>query len=302
MSASRTRLLRQDETSATQPRAGPANGLPPWWRTGEKWVLAAATVAVAGGWSLVVLTDVLGLGEPVGVTREAMTWVMLFGPAGPIEWIQWIYMIFFIAVGAYLVGRWSVSDDQTPRPVRRFCLLMTVGMGFMLLEDAGDIRHMLNYYVERFRGTEEALFGLPQGFVIDAQYFALVAAIPLFALIRYGRSIWAVRSARPYLTTGFGIYGVLALGHVLGRLGESGSEWGGVYGFVGQVLNRRVFAGALEPGHMSEAMLDWHLTDLIVEESLELLAMAAMVGLLIVLGRETATRVTADHRARVSAE
>jgi hypothetical protein len=188
----------------------------PWWlRRGARWVLLLALAVLGISLLLVVLFDALGLGMSLGVTKEAMVWFALFRARGPIEWVQWLYLTAFVALVAHLVGRLSSPEaaaiDDT---LRRFCLVMLIGVAFMLLEDAGDVRHELGFLIGELREGEASratLLGLPQAFVIDLPYLTLMAAIPLYALVRYGRSVWAIRSARPYLVAGFSVYGLVGL-------------------------------------------------------------------------------------------
>jgi hypothetical protein len=207
-------------------------------------------------WLIVVLFDAFGAGASIGISRGAMTWLTLFGPTGPVEWVH--------------------------------------GMGFVLIEDAGGVRHVVNRSVGRWRASTPTMPHLRHptgGFVIDAPYLTVMAAIPSMASY--------VRAA------------------VCGpRCHARARTWSGGSAFTGSSVRPRRWAAGIprrgvrrpvpvpwRPAQQvavrdaleysdpfSRSRFSYELVDRLVEESIELLAVTAMLGLLVVLARHIAGR------------
>lgn len=88
-------------------------------------------------WTIFLTVDIwrwIDLGIPV--------WRYLFNDH-PVEWIQWFLLTFAIVAAAYLAGRLYEKRAM----VSRFFFLLAIGLGFMLIEEAGDIRHAIAGYI-----------------------------------------------------------------------------------------------------------------------------------------------------------
>lgn len=219
------------------------------------WLLVA--------WSVFLAVDIyewidLGLNRPV--------WTLLFNDR-PIEWTQWFILAAAAAMSGYLGGR---LDGRGEAKAGRFFTLLALGLGFMLIEDAGDIRHVLNQEAARLVGAK--IFGLPASFLVEAPYFLAVAGVPLYALARYGHSIWWAVSARFYLLGGFLLYGLAAGGSLLSNLAHSYVILGGLFDIL--LLGSRL---PPIPGRTQEYSY-FFFADSALEESVELLAITMLLA------------------------
>ena len=115
-------------------------------------VVTNVIVAVVMAWVGVVVIDILELGGPAAALP---LWARLFND-GPVEWSQWFLLATTVLVSAYLSSRLHALGD-TLRGA--FFLLFAVGAALMLLEDAGDIRHVIGAYAIDGLGSD--IVGLP---------------------------------------------------------------------------------------------------------------------------------------------
>lgn len=219
------------------------------------WLLVA--------WSVFLAVDIYGWID-LGLNRPV--WTLLFNDR-PIEWTQWFILAAAAAMSGYLGGR---LDGRGEAKAGRFFTLLALGLGFMLIEDAGDIRHVLNQEAARLVGAK--IFGLPASFLVEAPYFLAVAGVPLYALARYGHSIWWAVSARFYLLGGFLLYGLAAGGSLLSNLAHSYVILGGLFDIL--LLGSRL---PPIPGRTQEYSY-FFFADSALEESVELLAITMLLA------------------------
>jgi hypothetical protein len=137
--------------------------------------------------------------------------------------------------------------------VPRLLLWFGIGAAFMLIEDAGDQRHILALYVRRAVG-DDLLLGLHPVTWVDVPYFTLLAALLLYALLRGGRDPDSVYA-------------------------------GSLYERLGGVLAGWLHGGEHLRGGMEPAEFRFQLIDGPVEESLELLGAACLLALVVALAR-----------------
>lgn len=212
-------------------------------------------------WALFVAVDILDL-----VDLGVPLFPHLFNDR-PVEWSQWIILILAIAAAAYLAGRLAAEDRAG---ASRFFFLLAIGLGLMLIEDAGDVRHTISGYVSAMIGYE--IFGLHHAVVTHVPYFAALAALPVYAVLRYGRYPWKSVQTRFYLGGGVLLYAVAALGGGLAFLND-------FYVGLGAWVDRVVLGGRLPvPAGTAPSAAHFMLMDSVIEESVELLAVAMLLA------------------------
>lgn len=139
----------------------------------------------------------------------------------------------------------------------------------MLIEEAGDIRHAISGYVYRLFGSE--VFGLHYRVVSDVPYFAALAAVPLYAVLGYGRYAWELVKIRFYLVSGVGLHALAAMSGGVRTLGD-------LYIRFGALVDGALFGNRFPvPERMTQARAHFLLVDGVLEESVELLAAAMML-------------------------
>ena len=220
------------------------------------WLLAVA-------WFLFLAVDIW---RWVDLGPDQVAWMRLFNDR-PVEWAQWLLMALAIVASAYLAGRLSSNQE---RPVAVFFYLLALGLGLMLLEEAGDIRHTISDGVRETFGL--TLFGIHYVVLVDMPYFALLAALPLYAVLRYGRYVWHAAQTRVYLLLGVILYGVAAISSGLRTLG-------GFYIRFGGWIDGALFGYRFPyPQIMGQQRAHFLLVDSVIEESVELLAITMLLA------------------------
>jgi hypothetical protein len=225
----------------------------------RSWVTPGRVIGLSAGLALVSL----GLVTLVDIARVAgelpsPLWHTLFGEGGPIEWAQW-----------GLLGALAVSSAVLAERLRsRFFLLFAVTAVLLLIEDAGNVRHALAGYGQTLLGNR--ILGYPTSMFIEVPFFALLAAVPLYAVVRHGHEVWAFVAARRYLVTGYALYALAAIASGLRRLGH--------YEWLGRRANE-LLGGRIPLGPYEDTAVGYRLiVDFMIEESVELLAAACLVA------------------------
>ncbi len=209
-------------------------------------------------WTVFIVVDILGVVD-LGINRPM--WLLLFNDR-PVEWTQWFLFVFAVVASAYLAGRLDASKRVK---VARFFFLFSIGLGLMLIEDAGDIRHVISREVQRVAGSE--IMGVHFRVVSDVPYFTALAFIPVYAVLRYGRYVWESTKIRFYLASGFLLYAIAAMGSGIRHLG-------GFYITIGAWIDRTFFGNQFPvPEGMTQERAHFFIVDSVIEESIELLAL-----------------------------
>jgi hypothetical protein len=223
---------------------------------------------IAVAWAAVLLVDIINVGG-IGDHLYRPVWRHLFN-GRPVEWTQWFILVFLVVAAGYVAGRLSALGERGPAA---FFGLIGLGAGFMLIEDAGDIRHTISGYVQRHIGEE--VLGLHYQVASDVPYFGLLALIPLYAVLRYGQYPWRVRQVRPYLVAGVGLYAVAAIGSGFRHFGD-------MYIRLGSALDANLLGGRfpVNPGHTQDRS-HFHLVDGILEETVELVAVTCLLAVVL---------------------
>lgn len=247
-------------------------------------VVLVAVGWLALSWAVVVASDGLDLFGWQAHLAEPW-WQALFFNRRPTEWLQWTSLAAAYGGALYLAARIRpLGDDR----LSRFLIWFGVGAGLMLIEDAGDVRHIIALYVRRAL-DDSLVLGLHPATLVDVPYFAALAFPLLYALARYGRRVWQAREARPYVALAYAAYGLAAVGSALSGVGggrhEQSVYLGSLYERMGGALVRALpgdqwATGGLEPAHFR-----FQIIDALVEESLELIGAACMLAVVVALAR-----------------
>lgn len=207
--------------------------------------------------------------------------------SGFVELAQWGLLATAIVLTALLAGRVYEKSHE----LSRFFILMTVAFTLILIEDAGDVRHMMMSYVQLAAGEPD------QGVVgtaFEGLYFAVLGGIPLYALIRYGKTIREYSKAWWYVIAGFVAHATAASLSFVGTAFQMLLERD-LYTIMGEKLV--TFSYKLGTPDLPEIWEAWNagnwilqigffLMDSLIEENIELLGNAFLVaGMLVVWQR-----------------
>jgi len=207
--------------------------------------------------------------------------------SGFVELAQWGLLATAIILTALLAGRMY----EKSRELSRFFVLMTVAFTLILIEDAGDVRHMMMSYVQLAAGEPD------QGIVgtaFEGLYFAILGGIPLYALIRYGKTLREHGKAWWYVIAGFVAHATAASLSFVGTAFQMLLERD-LYTIMGESLVTLSYRlGTPDLPEIWEAwnagnwilQIGFFLMDSLIEENIELLGNAFLVaGMLVVWQR-----------------
>ena len=248
------------------------------WRPSPRAVVLAAALYVGVAWTIFIAVDILHLVErPEG----SPVWPHLFNDR-PVEWAQWLLLGVAVLLAGYVAG---LLSDPDHRRIRAFLLILGAGLVLMLFEDAGDARHVISYYVRQLGGSQ--ILGLHYRVLSDVPYLLAVASLPIYAFFRHGAAVWRLPGTRPYLIAAFGLYAVAG--------GSSGvRHHADLYIRIGGAVDKWLFAGRFPiSGSLSQERTQYLLIDSVLEESIETMAAACMVALLLAI----ATACRRPHRS-----
>lgn len=145
---------------------------------------------------LVDIRNIFGLRTFFEGYTLPVLWDFLFTEAGPVENLQWIFLGFFSVLSAHL-GRKLYEQERDNEAM--FWFLFSAAGVFMLVEDAGNVRHLIlrNLLVLEWQTLN----------ILETVYFALLALTPVVAVAKYGRYIAENRRTVILLALGFVFYG-----------------------------------------------------------------------------------------------
>lgn len=236
----------------------------------------------------VLLVDVFGLwGVQAWLGAHAnqpLLWYYLFVDGGPTELLQWSTLAATAIMGGMLVGRLQVAGEQT---AARFWILIAVTAGILAIEDPADWRTPLSLGVTRVFGVDAQH---PLRDITMGVYYAAISSVPVYAVLRYGRVVWD-SPARVWFFAGMSLYALAAMGSVTRYVG--GYEWLG--GRIDRLAGGRLGDGFIH--HFTpQRPPGWWLVDLVIEESMELMAAALLLTAVVAYGRFHRTRLAEDDQ------
>ncbi len=147
---------------------------------------------------LVDIRNSLGLRSTVQNQLVPVLWHYLFKERGPIELVQWLFLGAFATTCGYLYHRLRKMGKSDKA---RFWLLFAIAGVLMLIEDALNPRHFIlrDLLLHQINWTTLNL--------LETAYFGAIAAIPAFAVIKYGRKTLENRTTAILVAGGFLFYG-----------------------------------------------------------------------------------------------
>lgn len=248
---------------STNPDSAASDIWPAIYRLNGLTVFLVVVGLLALSWVGVVLLDLIRVSD----SWDRPLWEQLFHNNRPAEWAQWTLLLVGAVLSAFLSAR--LSGDPA-----RFFFLMGFGLILIFFEDTSDLRH--TFYREYLSpGLGDTIAGIPTRVIGNSIYFSLIASIPVYALVRYGRSVWDSLPTRNFMLAGFGVYAMAGGLSALSQLGD-------LYIRLGEVINTRVFASRWPwPETMSEDRAHFYVMDSLIEESIELLGAACLLAMVL---------------------
>ncbi len=244
------------------------------WEIKPSNVIAVAIIYLILAWGFSYFIDVHNfLGFRDKLFSEGMDvqllWYYLFHDGFITEWLQWIFLGGTALVSSHIGGRLVSLGNREPAT---FWILLSAAAVLMFIEDAFNARHYIAFFTQVIFDAEG--FTNPVKTITHLIYFVFLASIPMYALLRFWRYIWASASTSYYIAIGFITYGMAAF--------ASGTRdimnW---YSVVGESINGIIASGIMSNYFVQTEPtrpLGFYLMDSVVEESIELIAAAALLA------------------------
>ena len=198
----------------------------------------------------------------------------LFGEARLAELFQWLLLGGNALISMFIAG----LTYRKNRLAFLFWSVMAVAFTFMLIEDAGNPRHTIRFYIESIFVNSPGVAGT----AFEAIYFTVLASVPIYALLHYRMPVMKdIRSAR-YLMAGFIGYGMAAFLSFSGGRIPIRDEALYIY-LGGKLRSAMLFLADYQTevlwdqyeAALGRLPFDFYVLDWILEEAIELMAAAA---------------------------
>jgi hypothetical protein len=194
--------------------------------------------------------------------------------SGFAEIIQFTFLGLGVMVSAYSSGVLFYKEKR----LSKFWIIMSIALLFMLLQDAGDMRHLPMSYVQWMSGEiDQGIMGTS----VELLYFAILGGIPLYALVRYWRDIKVYIRSKYYLLIGFFFYALAGGLSFIGTAFE-GLMDSNIYNVFGEYFYN--FALRLGDGNLvsiweeTSFNVKFFLMDSLLEENLEIIASGSLLA------------------------
>ena len=220
------------------------------WETHKKavMIITLGALYVVLFWVGMYLIDFRNI---FGISSDQGFWWHAFRNRGPVEIGQWALMSLVVVTSGRISG---IFEERGDREGKILWLLIAATFAMMVIEDAGDPRHIQGRYFVQFFGINRNL--------VEAGFFGVMTFPIIFGFLRYWKKAFQVVESRLYLILG-GLFYATAAGTSLFR-------WvGRFYARVGDRISELFFGGSI-PG--------FFLMDFVFEESLELMAGAVFLA------------------------
>ncbi len=253
-------------------------------------VMLAVCVYLLLTWVLSYLVDVrnlFGLRDALRIKDYLMLqgervplWWLFFREAGLTEILQWAALLSTAIGGSFLYRKLNGTGGKGRA---FFWRLISLAAVLMLLEDALNVRHLMNRLILALAGLDwSSTAGRSLRTVLELTYFAVLGAIPLYAMLRYGK--YVVTKSLPtcfYLLFGYIFYGLAVFFSGTRYINEwyysAGTR---IYEFM-----KLHASGELLYVSTDTLSMEFWLMDCVIEESLELIGAGALLAAVLAYGR-----------------
>ncbi|GEL07211.1 hypothetical protein [Salisediminibacterium halotolerans] len=259
-------------------------------------IVIAAALFLFASLLLVVAVDIMnvfGVSERLLAAQDGETaYVWYHWYEFPVEVLQWPALAAAMLLFGIIYGNASersagadLSPLGPPPIVRRFSLLIAAGLLLMLLEDAGDVRHIITDLMNMITGGAGS--GSRYGYaatLFELGYFAALAAVMLFAIVRYRAAFIADRRAVIWLAGGIVFYAVAVTSSWAGSAFGAVLDISQLYTAIGNRAVELLFVNGAHSEALYEQARDtvgnvgFMFMDRVYEETLELMGAAFLLA------------------------
>lgn len=200
--------------------------------------------------------------------------------SGIAEIIQYSLLGVGVLITAFYSGLLFKKEER----LSKFWLIMSIALLLMLLQDAGELRHVpMSYAMWAFGEVDQGIAGT----TVELLYFLVLGGVPLYALVKYWKDIKVYIRTKYYLLTGFLFYalagGLSFIGTAFEGLLERNvyNQFGDfLYDFTLRLGDNAVIAIWEE----SSFNIGFFLMDSLLEENIELIGAGALLAAVVAFG------------------
>jgi len=235
-------------------------------------ILAIMLLYLLMAYAAIILVDVhnyFGLSDLLmeHIPDTPLLWYQMFTEEGPTEILQYTMNLGSVIVLCLVSG---VMLAKKHRYFGRFFLFALV-VGFMLLEDTGNIRHLVRDVTTHLLGIEEGYSSII-GILIEVGIYGVIGFLMVFSLFRIRRLLFIHKRAFKFLITGYVVYGLVAFTSATRHFNDWYPRLGDAIIDRFNLLEIDAWRIASEHYAAEGRRLGFYFIDNLFEESLELLA------------------------------
>ncbi len=234
-------------------------------------ILAVMIVLLTLSIVAVVLVDVynyFGLADLLkeNIADTPLLWYQMFTEGGPVELMQYAMNLASVIVLCLLSG---IMLAKKHRYFGRFFLFALV-VAFMLLEDTGNIRHLVRNVTTHLLGIEEG-YRSELGILIEVAIYGAIGFLMVFSLVRIRKLLFIHKRAFKFLIAGYFVYGAVALASATRHFNDWHPRLGDA--IIDRFNLLEIEAWQIASDHYADKgrRLGFYFIDNLFEESLELL-------------------------------
>lgn len=200
--------------------------------------------------------------------HEPIVWYLLHWEGHFTEWLQWALQGAFIAVSA---RNSELARSAGSQVSQRFWTTMSVLGVLLLIEDAGNARHVIAHYTVLLSGDPVMRLAA------ELVFYLILGAVALYGLMIHFAAIRPSPTSKRYMIAGTVAYGSIGLASATRRVGD----W---YSGLGDYIRWQLFDGRLipleyrHPLYPEQDATSFYLVDQAIEEPIELIAIALLVS------------------------
>lgn len=247
------------------------------------WAVLLVAIVLISLWLTVILVDFLNVGQvQVEILDRRysglpLVWYWFFREGQLVENLQWLLLGLSTLL---IIIVWFELRRQTGKRIQAVLVILFFGLALMLVEDSLNFRHAMSgvVFVPLLQDSTDLSVGEIR-MLWEASFYLMLAslmAIPIYLL-------WKDRLLSPstfrWLIPAYGVYGLVAFGSALRRIGNWQERFGEYVIYRFSLLELPAWQQSFDlithrPTWMppSSYKLGYLLTDHLFEESVELIA------------------------------
>ena len=213
-------------------------------------------------------------------------WYHFFADAQTVEIPQWIALSFCVLTCGFIAGK---ESEKKRFANSRFFILIGLGLCIMVLEDAGNFRHVISHYASLFFNQH----GLrsPIKTLTELSIYFTLGLLMVFPILRYLKGLNLNKKALSLLFGGYTSYflasAMSATRNIFTWYDKAGEFLINNLPLSTPVIWERT-ASSLE-NHAGYFPLGYYFMDFLIEESLELIGASLLLGFLLYYARNLKT-------------